>query len=177
MKVPPLDYPNQVVRQELDRLRHPLRIAVMRFKNPFNVGAIIRTAHSFLVSEIMLVGDAPYYERASMGMEKFENIVEIPTDSQLVARCREKGWKLVVFEKDHARVGLWEADLPEQCVMVFGNEDIGVGQTILDAADMVVGVPMFGVNHSYPVSVVAGIAMAEWARRYYQGGRLVIPRN
>ena len=177
MKVPPLDYPTQVVRQELERLRHPLRIAVLRFKNPFNIGAIIRTAHSFLVREILLIGDTPYYQRASMGMEKYENIVEVPTDQEFLALAAEKGWKLVVFEKDHAQVGLWEAVFPEECVMVFGNEDTGVGPDILQAAHMVVGIPMFGINHSYPVSVAAGIAMSEWTRRYYQGGRLIVPKK
>jgi len=175
MKVSPLDYSTQVVREELDRLRHPLRVAVVRSKNPFNVGAIIRTAHSFLVREIVLIGDAPYYERASMGMEKYENIVSIPTEEHFLDRCRRQGWKLVVFEKEHARVGLWEAELPEQTIMLFGNEDFGVSRSLLDAAHTVVGVPMFGINHSYPVSVVAGIAMAEWTRRYYRGGRLVVP--
>jgi tRNA G18 (ribose-2'-O)-methylase SpoU len=175
MKVPPLDYPTHVVREELDRLRHPLRVAVVRSKNPFNVGAIIRTAHSFLVREIVLIGDAPYYERASMGMEKYENILCIATEEQFLDRCRRQGWKLVVFEKEHARVGLWEAELPEQTIMLFGNEDFGVSRLLLDAAHIIVGVPMFGINHSYPVSVVAGIAMAEWARRYYRGGRLVLP--
>jgi tRNA G18 (ribose-2'-O)-methylase SpoU len=147
----------------------------VRAKNPFNVGAIIRTAHSFLVREIILIGDAPYYERASMGMEKYENIVCIATEEQFIDRCREQGWKLVVFEKEHACSGLWEAELPEQCIMLFGNEDFGVSPLVLAAAHTVVGVPMFGINHSYPVSVVAGIAMAEWTRRYYRGGRLVLP--
>ena len=32
---------------------------------------------------------------------------------------------------------------------------------------------MFGINHSYPVSVAAGIVMAEWARRYWGRERLV----
>jgi tRNA G18 (ribose-2'-O)-methylase SpoU len=28
---------------------------------------------------------------------------------------------------------------------------------------------MYGINHSFPVTVAAGIAMAEWTRRYYPG--------
>ena len=35
--------PLDEVKRELDRIRHPLRIAVRRSKNAFNVGAIIRT--------------------------------------------------------------------------------------------------------------------------------------
>jgi tRNA G18 (ribose-2'-O)-methylase SpoU len=177
MKVASLEYPTQTVREELNRLRHPLRIAVRRSKNPFNIGAIIRTAHSFLVQEIILIGDTPYYQRASMGMEKYENITLSPNDRAFVDTAREKGWNLVVLEKEHAQVGLWEVRFPESCVLVFGNEDDGVGTEIMHAAHTVVGIPMFGINHSFPVSVSAGIAMAEWARRYYQGGRLIVPQK
>lgn len=175
MKVPPLEYPTQVVRDELNRIRHPFRIAVQRFKNPFNIGSIIRTAHSFLAKEIILIGDTPYYQRASMGMEKYENIVEIDDDAHFIDLSRQRGWRLIVFEKDHAQMDLWEAVFPLESVLVFGNEDTGVGSTILQAADSVVGIPMYGINHSYPVSVAAGIAMAEWTRQYYRGGRLTIP--
>jgi tRNA G18 (ribose-2'-O)-methylase SpoU len=73
----------------------------------------------------------------------------------------------VVFEKDAARVDLWHADLPDDCVMLFGSETAGVSDQLLRAADLIVGIPMYGINHSFPVTVAAGIAMAEWTRRFY----------
>jgi tRNA G18 (ribose-2'-O)-methylase SpoU len=160
-------------RRELDRIRHPVRIAVDRAKNPFNIGTIIRTAHSFLVQEIILIGTEPWYERAAMGMQRYENLVEIPTERAFLDRAGAEGWQLSVFEKDHATTGLWEADLPEDAVLVFGNENDGVSAAILEAAAEVVAIPMYGINHSYPVSVVAGMALTEWARRRYQNGKLV----
>lgn len=166
MKVTPLHLPPDEIRRDLEPLRHPLRIAVLRAKNPFNIGAIIRTAHSFLVKEIFLVGDEDWYRRAAMGMDRYENIVELPDERALVDRARANGWKLVVFEKDHATVSLWQTPLPGECVMVFGNEDHGVGEELAREADLVVGIPMYGVNHSYPVAVAAGIAIAEWTRRF-----------
>lgn len=179
MYVPPLDMPLEEVRGELDRMRSPLRVAVQRSKNPFNVGAIIRVAHSFLVREIMLIGEEPYYQRASMGMEKYENIVSVPSEQAFLERVAAQGLKLVVFEKDAPRVrGLWECPFPEEgCVFVFGSENHGATPELIEAASEVVAIPMYGLNHSYPVSVAAGIAMAEWARRYYGGGRNVsVPR-
>lgn len=166
MKIPPLGLPLEDVREELEKLRHPLTIAVLRAKNPFNVGAIIRTAHSFLVKEILLVGDAPWYERAAMGMDKYENIVELPDEQALIEAAAERGLPMVVLEKDHARENLWTAHLPSPCMMVFGSEDHGVGMEIIEAAQQVIGIPMFGINHSFPLSIASGIAMAEWTRRY-----------
>lgn len=175
-KVPPFGMPLSEIRRELDRIRHPFRVAIRRSKNPFNVGAIIRTAHSFLAKEILLVGDEDWYERAAMGMQRYENLVEVASETAFVDMARERGWFLCALEKDHdATVGLWDARLPEDCVLVVGNEEEGVGDVILEAADEVVAIPMFGINHSYPMTVAAGIAMAEWARRRYAGeGRVIV---
>ena len=175
MKVKPLEQSRGEVRAELDRLRHPFRIALIRAKNGFNIGAIVRTAHSFLAREIILVGSEPWYERAAMGMQRYENLREVPDEDAFLALAAEHGWKLVVFEKDVARAGLWDCQLPEDAVLVFGNEDTGVPEAIVRAAHEVVAIPMYGINHSYPITVAAGIGMAEWARRYYAGGRTVVP--
>jgi tRNA G18 (ribose-2'-O)-methylase SpoU len=167
MKVPAFEMPLEEIRASLEKLRRPLSIAVLRARNPFNVGAIIRVAHSFLVREIVLVGTEPYYERGAMGMDRYENIVTVATDADLLAHVRARGLKLIVFEKDAARVDLWHAELPDECLMVFGSEAHGVPEEIVQAADLVVGIPMYGINHSFPVTVAAGIAMAEWTRRHY----------
>jgi tRNA G18 (ribose-2'-O)-methylase SpoU len=162
--------PVDEIRGSLAGLRRPLSVAVLRARNPFNVGAIIRVAHSFLAREIILVGTEPYYERASMGMERYETIVCLPDEAAFLShieRERARGRKLVVFEKESARVDLWHADLPDDCVMLFGSETTGVPEAIVAAADLVVGIPMYGINHSFPVTVAAGIAMAEWTRRYF----------
>ncbi len=179
MYVAPFDMPLEEIRRELDRLRTPLRIAVQRSKNPFNVGAIIRVAHSFLVREIMLIGEEPYYERASMGMEKYENITRIPSEAEFLEHVRTRDLRLVAVEKDHPKVqGLWDYSFPEQdCVLVFGSENHGLTPEIVAAAEAVVAIPMFGINHSYPVSVAAGIAMAEWSRRYWSGARLITGKH
>ncbi len=172
-KVPSLRMPRAEIREELDKMRHPFRVVIDRAKNPFNIGAIIRTAHSFMAKEIVLVGTEPWYERAAMGMQRYENIVEISSTTEFLEHADEHGWHLVSFEKDECNVGLWEAEMPEDAVLVFGNEDRGVSSRILAASKQVVGIPMYGINHSFPISIAAGIAMAEWARRRYEGGRLV----
>jgi len=170
MKVPAFDLPLEEIRRSLDAVRRPLRIALLRSRNPFNIGAIIRVAHSFLVREILLIGNERYYERAAMGMSRYENITELPDEAAFLERAGREGWKLTVFEKEVATTDLWRAPLPEECVMVFGSEAEGVPPSIVAAADQVIAIPMYGINHSFPVTVAAGIAMAEWTRRHYAGG-------
>lgn len=167
MKVPSFEMPVSDIRADLDKIRRPLRICVLRSGNPFNVGSIIRVAHSFLVSEIILVGQEAFYKRAAMGMDKFENLVYLPDDESFVAWAAERKLPLVVFEREYAKHDLWRAEMPLESVLVFGSEAEGVPEAIVKAAHECVAIPMHGINNSFPVAVAAGIAMAEWTRRYF----------
>jgi tRNA G18 (ribose-2'-O)-methylase SpoU len=169
VRVPPFGLSTEEIRRELGPLRNDFSIAVCRAKNPFNIGAIIRVAHSFLVREIFLVGTEPYYERAAMGMHKYETIVECPTEAAFLEAAR--GRPLVGVERDHARTTLWEAEMPEGLVFLFGSEDDGLPAGLLDRCAEILAIPMYGINHSYPVAIAAGMVMCEWARRKDPRGR------
>ncbi|MFO0667392.1 MAG: TrmH family RNA methyltransferase [Polyangiaceae bacterium] len=164
----PLDASPEEVRTLLQPLRNRLSIALCTLGNAFSVGAIIRVAHSYLVREIILIGDTPHYEKASMGMEKYETIVRVPDEASFLAYA--KGRPLLCFEREAATRSLYdEAPFPDDSIMVFGSERFGTPASLLERATAIVAVPMYGVNHSLPVAVCAGIALSEWARRHYAG--------
>lgn len=167
MKVAPFDQPIDEIRRSLDVIRRPLRIAVLRSKNPFNVGAIIRVAHSFLAQEILLVGDEPFYKKAAMGMDRYENLVYLPDDDALVTWAKKRDLPIVGFEREAGEADLWNATIPEAAILLFGSENDGIPTSLLQQCNHVVAIPMYGINNSFPITVAAGIAMAEWTRRHY----------
>ena len=163
---PPIEESAEAVRAALAPLRNDLSVAVHSCGNAFAVGAIIRVAHSFLVREVIIVGDAPYYPKASMGMEKYETLVHVADDEAFFAHVA--GRPVWAVEKDAARRSLYgPGGFPRGVVFVFGSERAGLGPDFLARADDVVGIPMYGVNHSFPVAVAAGMVLGEWARRRY----------
>jgi len=140
--------------------------------NAFAIGALIRVAHNFLAREVLLIGGEPFYAKASMGMHKYETIVRVPNEAALLDAVR--GRPLWVVEKDAARRSVYEVrEFPKDVVLVLGSERFGVPKAIVKKADEVVGIPIYGVNHSLPVAVAAGIVMSEWARRRYRDGAVV----
>ena len=151
--------------------RNDFAIALHAADNPFAIGAVIRVAHSFLAREIILVGEGTWYEKASMGMEKYESIVRVPSDEAFLAHVGER--PLWAVEKDHATVDLYGVGrFPENVVLLFGSERFGIPEPLVRAAEAVVGIPLYGVNHSLPLAVAAGIVMSDWARRRYAGALL-----
>lgn len=170
--VPPLAYPAQVVREALLPLRNDFSVALATPGNAFAIGAVIRVAHSFLARETFVVGTGDWYRKAAMGMHKYENVVEVADAEELLRRTA--GRPLWAVEKDEARTSVCAVDaFPRDVVFLFGSERFGVPPELLAHADQVVGIPMYGVNHSFPVAVAAGITMHEWARRKYREGATI----
>ena len=168
---PPIDATPDEVKDILRPSRNDFTIALHAAENAFAVGAIIRVAHNFLAREIVLIGDAPYYEKASMGMEKYETIVRVPSEDALLEHVR--GRPLWAVEKDGATKSVHAVDVfPRDVVLLFGSERFGIPRPMLDRADVTIGIPIYGVNHSLPLTVAAGIVMSEWARRRYCDGAI-----
>ncbi len=169
--VPPIDLPPDEVRRLLAPVRHDVSIAVIAAGNAFAVGAIIRVAHNFLAREVILVGTEPHYEKVSMGMEKYESVVTVNDEAELLSHIGTR--PLWVLEKEVARRSLTAApSFPEGVVFLFGSERFGVPQSLLERADEILAIETFGVNNSLPLAIAAGITLHEWTRRRYEGGAI-----
>lgn len=169
---PPLDASVAEVRETLRPLRNDFTVALHAAENPFAVGAVIRVAHSFLAREIVLIGEGSYYEKASMGMEKYETIVRVGSDEAFLEHVADR--PLWAVEKDAATLNIHEVEsFPPNVVLLFGSERFGIPRGLLARASVTIGIPIYGVNHSLPLAVAAGIAMNEWARRRYLPGSTI----
>lgn len=169
--VPPLDATPDEVKELLRPIRSDFSIALYTAENPFAVGAIIRVAHSFLAREIILIGESSWYEKASMGMEKYETIVRVKDEEAFLAHVADR--PLWAVEKEVATKSILDvAEFPKDVVLVLGSERFGLPKSVIDRADETIAIPIHGVNNSLPLVVAAGIVMHEWSRRHYGRERL-----
>src|ERR1700733_8695714 len=143
----PLGMRAEQVREVLAPIRHDFSVALWTPGNAFAVGAVIRVAHSFLAREVFVVGDGGWYPKGSMGMEKYETIVRVADAGELFrATAGRPGWAL---ERERARRSLHGVEeFPAGVVFVFGSERFGVPPEVLERADEVLGIPVYGVNHA-----------------------------
>lgn len=169
---PPIDAAPEVVARALLPIRNDFSIALWTPGNGFAVGAVIRVAHNFLACEIFLVGGARFYRKASMGMHKYETVVQVADEESLFRAVH--GRPVWAVEKDYARRSIHAVrEFPPRVVFVFGSERFGLPEEVIARADEVLGIPVYGVNQSLPLAVAAGIVMSEWARRRYVEGVVV----
>jgi tRNA G18 (ribose-2'-O)-methylase SpoU len=170
--VPPLDASPDEVKDALAPLRGDFSVAVYAVGNAFALGAIVRVAHNFLAKQVIVIGDEPAYEKASMGMERFESIVRVKDEAAFFEHVGHA--PLWAIEKDAARRSITSVvSFPREVVFLFGSERFGIPAAVLAKCNDIIGIPIYGVNHSLPLAVAAGIVMHEHARRRFAAGTTI----
>ena len=129
-----------------------------------NVGSIFRTADSFLLEGIYLLGitaTPPHREIQKTALGATESVnwkhFENPLDG--IADLKMRGFKIISIEQVENPVFLNDF-IPSKngkYAIVMGNEVEGVSEEIIKESDLCIEVPQFGTKHSLNVSVCAGI--------------------
>lgn len=140
-----------------------------RVGDPGNIGTMLRTADAAgLGGFVLLKGSADIYApktvRASMGSLFHLPVVSGVSEAEFVSSARKAGYELLVTCLDGAD-NLYKADLRGRLAFVMGNEANGVTDSLLEAADKRVFIPMQGRAESLNVAMAAGVVMFEALRQ------------
>lgn len=157
---------NCSLREYREKKKLPVSLMADNVRSMYNVGAILRTADAFLLTEVVMAGITgcpphPEISKTALGAEESVEWRHVEDAFQEAERMKGEGWKVCVLEQAHDSVPLQDfiPEEGEKYLLVVGNEVHGVDQRIVDMADVVLEIPQAGVKHSLNVSVSAGIAL------------------
>ena len=154
---------NEQVFSELEKSRIPLEIAIENVEHDFNIGSIVRTANSFNVKTVHIVGRKKYNRRGAMCTDKYLKIVHHPTIEDFLKTQENR--ELVAIENNTSRAKrLNDKKFVQNTTLIFGSENNGISDELLARADDVRFIESFGSTRSVNVGVAAGIAMYEYVR-------------
>ena len=155
---------NEAVFAALDKKRTNLEIAIENVEHDFNIGTIVRSANSFNVSRVHIIGKKKYNRRGAMYTDKYLEILHHPTIEDFLKT--QTGRELVAIENNTPRAKpLHEKHFATNTTLIFGSENNGITPELLEQAHDVRYIESFGSTRSVNVGVAAGIAMYEWARQ------------
>jgi TrmH RNA methyltransferase len=144
-------------------------IALDRVRNPYNVGAILRSAAFFGVDALLLGAPAPHPGLASTAVRVAEGgtehlLLARTTDlADTLARLRARGIRVVGTDARTTTGGLGFA-YGRPVVLVVGNEREGLADRVRAQCDAVVTIRGSGAIESLNVAVATGILVAEMTR-------------
>ncbi len=156
----------EAIVADIDARRHPLHVAIENFENDANIGTVVRTANAFAAAAVHIVGRRRWNRRGAMVTDRYQHLHHHDTVGEVVAWARERGLAVVAVDNVPGSVPLETAELPRECLLLFGQEGPGVTEAARDAADMTVSIAQFGSTRSINAGVAAGIAMHAWVRTH-----------
>ena len=83
-----------------------------------------------------------------------------------MAFAAEQGLVVVAVDNTPGSVPIETAELPRQCLLLFGQEGPGVTDGARASSSMTVSIAQFGSTRSINAGVAAGIAMHAWIRQH-----------
>lgn len=154
------------IKADLDARRHPFHVAIENWEHDRNIGTVVRTANAFAAAAVHIVGRRRWNRRGAMMTDVYQHIRHHATVADLAAWAAAEGLPIIGIDNLPGSVRMETADLPEQCVLLFGQEGPGLSPAARVAAEQVVSIAQFGSTRSINAGVAAGIAMHTWIRRW-----------
>lgn len=155
---------NEQVFSALEKSRTSLEIAIENVEHDFNIGSIVRTANSFNVKKVHIIGKKKYNRRGAMCTDKYLEIIHHPTVEDFLKT--QKNRELVAIENNTERAKpLNDKKFIKDTTLIFGSENNGITKELLDKTKDVRFIESFGSTRSVNVGVAAGIAMYEYIRQ------------
>ncbi|NIR39302.1 MAG: RNA methyltransferase, partial [Actinobacteria bacterium] len=89
----------------------------------------------------------------------YQHVRHHPDVDALAAWAAERALPIVGIDNTPGSVALEKAELPERCVLLFGQEGPGLSSEARAVAGTVCSIAQFGSTRSINAGVAAGIAM------------------
>ena len=152
--------------------KNPIYIVLDNVLDTYNIGSIFRLADAVAAEKIFLCGDTetpPNHriKKASVDTWKWVNWQYAPTALGAIAKLKTENLKLKIYAVEQSvKSTLYNnVDYQLPCAVVVGHETDGVSKEVLEMADEIVEIPMFGVNKSLNVMVSCGIVLFEIVKK------------
>lgn len=159
--------PGELAEQLVER--RGAAIALDRVRNPYNIGAILRSAAFFGLEGAILGAPAPHPALAPDAVRVAEGgaehlLLSRTTDlAETLARLKGRGVRVIGAESD-GTAGLAGYPFERPAVVVLGNEREGLGDRIRAQCDELVVIRGGGAVGSLNVSIAASLVIAELVR-------------
>lgn len=149
----------------------PFLILLDGIEDPYNLGAIIRTAnqagaHGVIIPKRRAVGLTAVVARTSAGALNYTPVAKVTNLTATIQQLKKEGIWFVCA--DMSGELMYRQNLTGPIGLVIGSEGEGVSKLVRENCDMTAAIPMKGDIDSLNASVAAGVLAYEIVRQRMQ---------
>jgi len=151
---------------DLDEHRHPIHVAIENWQHDMNIGSIVRSANAFGAAEVHIIGKRRWNRRGAMVTDRYQHVRHHEDVAAFTAWAEDAEIPVIAVDNVDGSVPVDRAELPQRCVLLFGQEGPGLSAEAVAAASAVVEITQYGSTRSINASAAAAVVMYEWCRRW-----------
>ena len=160
----------ELIDKSLAESPNPLFIALDEISDPYNVGAIMRSAECSGISGILLPVEhtapiTPATFKSAAGALEFIPVCKVDNLTIALRNCKAAGFTIIGTdgntEKIYTESGLYN----QPTILIIGSEGKGMRPAIRKECDSFIKIPMLGNVESLNASAAAAVIMFERARQ------------
>lgn len=156
--------PSRLQRFEeiLDRRTRHITVVLEDVFQLHNASAVVRSCDVFGIQDVHLIEDRfgrRLDKNIALGAQKWVSIHRQTSATACIESLRAKGYKIIATTPHTAAFAPQELPLDAPTALFFGTEKEGLSETVLEQADCLLKIPMYGFTESLNVSVAAAIVL------------------
>ncbi len=146
-------------KKDLNNIKHnPIYLVLDNVIDTYNIGSLFRLADAIGVEKMFICGETEYppssrIHKAAVGTENWVRWVKSPSTLETFGELKQKGIQIVAVEQDPQAINYKQltTGVKFPVAIVVGNETNGVAKEVLKTVDLIVELPMYGINNSFNV--------------------------
>jgi 23S rRNA (guanosine2251-2'-O)-methyltransferase len=138
--------------------RNPIYLVLDNVIDTYNIGSLFRLADAVAVEKLYICGESEYppasrIHKAAVGTENWVPWEKRDSSVETVKELKEKGVQIISVEQSPKSIpySRLAGNIKFPVAIVCGHETDGVSKEALDLSDVIVELPMYGINHSFNV--------------------------
>jgi tRNA G18 (ribose-2'-O)-methylase SpoU len=156
----------EAIVADLNTKRHKLEIAIENWQHDLNIGSVVRTANAFNVNAVHIVGKRDWNKRGAMVTDRYLTVIHHPSVADFSEHCMQRGIPIIGIDNVPGSTQLESAQLPESCVLLFGQEGAGMSDEAIAVCKNLYEINQYGSTRSMNASAAGAIAMYHWALQH-----------
>ena len=161
------DHKKELIEQVLSHRTRHLTVVLEDIYESQNASAVLRTCDCFGIQDLHIIENKNTYTlnpQVVQGASKWVDLIpynstKVNNSIRCVNSLKSNGYKIYATSPDSSGKSINEVNISDKVALFFGTEYDGLTQEVIDKADELVQIPMYGFTESFNLSVSAAVCL------------------
>jgi len=138
--------------------KNPIYLVLDNVIDTYNIGSLFRLADAIGARKMFICGDSEYppssrIHKAAVGTENWVDWEKKNSTLETIKELKDQKIQIIAVEQDERAIDFRTLNekVKFPCAIVVGNETNGISKEVLSKVDIIVELPMYGINNSFNV--------------------------